>query len=169
MQSWRCEQSCNQEFFKKDTTMNESELGKALLRRESDVDAKAMADAVMRRDRHRIWSMTVGCVTAWMLVVALAWGTILPMLAKVAEFEMHLSAASTLPAPDQKERLLEMLRAIKGGTMATCLGTTATTLVAALCTVRLITASRTATLRQVNSRLDEISAQLKSLASSLPK
>ena len=148
--------------------MNEKEMGRALLRRESDLDAKGIADAVMRRDRRRVWGMTFGCIAAWMLVVLLSWGTILPMVAKVAEHQRLLSS-STVTAAEQKEDVTDTLRALKRGTVATFLGSTVTTLIAALCTVRLITFSRTATLRQVNARLDEISSQVKLIAASLPK
>jgi len=149
--------------------MNEKEVGRALLRRESDLDANAITDAVMRRDRRRVWSMTFGCIAAWMLVVLLAWATILPMVAKVAEHQLLLSSSTAMTAAEQKEQLMDTLRAVKGGTIATFLGSSLTTLIAALCTVRLITFSRTSTLRQVNARLDEISSQIKLIAASLPK
>ena len=149
--------------------MNERELGKAMLRREADVDAKAIADTIVRRDRRRIWSMTFGCVMAWLAVVAIAWGTILPMIAKVAESQLEATRTATLTAAEQREHALGVLRAMKTGTVATAFGSVITTLIAAICTVRLITFSRTSTLRQVNARLDEISAQIKLLASSPPK
>jgi hypothetical protein len=148
--------------------MNEKELGKALLRREADINAKAIADKVIRRDRGRIWGMMFGCVAAWMLVVMFAWATILPMLAKVGEHERQTLAATTLTPAEQKEHLA-MARALNDGVLFTFLGSICTTLIASICTVRLITATRTATLRQVNARLDEISAQVRLLASSLPK
>jgi hypothetical protein len=149
--------------------MNEKEVGRALLRRESDLDAKAIADAVMRRDRRRVWSMTFGCIAAWIFVVALAWATILPMVAKVVENQLHASEIARLTPAEQNQHLLDTLRAFKQGTVATALGSVCSILLAAICTVRLITFSRTSTLRQVNARLDEISSQVKLIAASLPK
>jgi hypothetical protein len=97
-----------------------------------------------------------------MLVVALPWSTVLPMLAKLVELMREPSSATTLPVND--ERMITMLQVAKAGTVATFLGSMGSMLMAAVCTVALIVMSRRATLRQVNMRLGEISDQLKLLA-----
>jgi hypothetical protein len=99
-----------------------------------------------------------------MLVVMLPWATIMPMLAKVVEHQTDVSNGR-IDAAAQSQQSIELMQIVKEGTMATFFGSIASMFVAALCTVLLIVASRRATLRQVNARLGEISAQLKTLAS----
>jgi hypothetical protein len=146
--------------------VNENDLGESLLRGETAPDVNALTGQVLRRDRRRVWLLGAACVVAWMLVVMLPWSTVMPMLAKVAE---HVAASNggTGSAPDpaaQRAQSIELLQIVKTGTMATFFGSLASMLMAAVCTVALIVASRRATLRQVNARLAEISEQLKALA-----
>jgi ABC-type Fe3+ transport system permease subunit len=142
--------------------MNEKELGKALLGGEqSALDVAALTQRVLMRDRRRVWILGIVCVIAWMAVVMLPWATILPMIAKIAQTSLVPPADAT--AMGREERL-RLAIAIKEGIVATFLGSVASMLVAALCTVCLIVVSRRATLRQVNARLAEISDQLKTLA-----
>ena len=149
--------------------MNEKDLGKSLVRGEAAPDVNALIQQVLRRDRRRVFWLATACVMAWMLVVALPWSTVLPMVARVAE---HLraanGAASAVAGSDvaarQQAESNELLQIVKVGTVATFFGSMASMLMAAVCTVALIVASRRATLRQVNARLAEISEQLKALA-----
>jgi len=62
--------------------MNESDLGKSLLRGEEPIDLQALTARVLRRDRRSMWFLGIACIIAWMLVVMLPWATILPMMAK---------------------------------------------------------------------------------------
>lgn len=142
--------------------MNENDLGKALLRNENPLDIHALTQRVLRRDRRRVWLLGVGCVIAWMLVIALPWATIMPMMAKIAEVQWGLHGHAPGPGTPH-ESATELLMILKKGTMATFFLSLATMLCAALCTVSLVILSRRATLRQVNARLGEISAQLKIL------
>jgi hypothetical protein len=91
------------------------------------------------------------------------WATILPMLAKVMD---HFAASEGVAGTTQPRQIsaLEMMQIVKGGTIATFIGSLASMFMAAVCTVSLIILSRRATLRQVNARLGEISDQLKVLA-----
>jgi ABC-type Fe3+ transport system permease subunit len=143
--------------------MNEKDLGKELLRGEGPIDLEALTQSVLRRDRRRMWLLGLACVFAWMLVVMLPWATILPMLAKIVEQPTEMGRITTTAAAQQDERSIELLQIVKQGTVATFLLSIASMFLAAICTVSLIILSRRATLRQVNARLAEISAQLKML------
>ncbi len=119
---------------------------------EKEIDV--LTQRVLRNDRRRIWVACVFCVFAWMLVVMMPWATIMPMLAKVGEFQHDKID------PEQ------MAMVVRDGVMATFFGSIVSMFAAAICTVFLIIFSRKATLRQVNTRLAEISAQIKLLGES---
>lgn len=148
--------------------MNEKDLGKALIQGEGDFNTNVLVQEVLRRDRRRVGWMMVLAVCAWMLVVALPWSTVLPMLAKIVEFMRNESIAATTQTAQDHERTIRLLQIVKGGTVATFIGSMVSMLMAAVCTVGLIVMSRRATLRQVNMRLGEISEQLKILAAKKP-
>lgn len=140
--------------------MSENEIGKALLRGEDPIDLDALTLRVLRRDRRRMWILGIGCVIAWMLVVMLPWSTVLPMVARVVQHQTEIQP-STAPFRADREETIRVLQIVKKGTIATFLGSIASMFLAAVCTVLLIILSRRATLRQVNVRLAEISAQLR--------
>jgi hypothetical protein len=145
--------------------MNEREFGHALLHGDAPVDVRLLTDRILRRDRRRMWLLGVACVAAWMLAVMLPWATIMPMVAKVVEHQAMLNRAAGAPAPaDQRTQLLDVLQAVKTGTIATFIGSLASMLVAAVTTVLLVVLSRRATLRQVNARLADISSQLRTMS-----
>jgi ABC-type uncharacterized transport system permease subunit len=138
--------------------MSEKDLSRALLRGEGNVDIQAMTQHILQRDRRRIWILGVICVIAWMAVVMLPWATVLPMVARLSREAMAIP--TTAPALSPKHAAM-MQRILKEGTLATFFGSLASMFVAAICTVSFIILSRRATLRQVNARLSEIAAQLK--------
>lgn len=144
--------------------MSDENLGKALIRGEAPIDLAALTRNVLRRDRRRMWFLGIACIVAWMLVVMLPWATILPMLARVLDHQAEMSRNGPPTTAGQQEHWILMLQIVKQGTVATFFGSIASMFVAAICTVSLIILSRRATLRQVNARLAEISAQLKTLA-----
>jgi hypothetical protein len=144
--------------------MSENELGKALLRGEDPIDLQALTQAVLRRDRRRMWFLGIACFLAWMSVVMVPWATILPMIAKITEHQADLDRGTDLTAAEQQEQSMLVLHAVMVGTKATFVSSIFSMGLAALCTVSLIILSRRATLRQVNVRLAEISGQLKTLA-----
>ena len=144
--------------------MTEKDFGDALLRGQDPIDFQALTAAVLRRDRRRMWMLGIACVIAWMLVVMLPWSTILPMLARVVHLQTEIDRGTTPQTPQQREQALLVLQSIKGGTIATFVGSISSMFIAATCTVLLIVLSRRATLRQINARLAEISAQLKVIA-----
>ena len=137
--------------------MTQGNLKKSLLSEETEFDPQLLAANVIRRDRRRIWMLTVVCVVAWMAVVMIPWATILPMLAKVAEH-------ATAPETPSRQATKPLEDAIRLGTIATFLSSIICMFVAAICTVSLVVYSRKATLRQINARLSEISLMLKGLA-----
>jgi hypothetical protein len=144
--------------------MSEKDLGKALLRGEDPIDLQALTQGVLRRDRRRMWFLGIACIIAWMSVVMLPWATILPMIAKIGQHQIELNRDPAPTTAEQREQSILVLQAVKLGTTATFISSIVSMFVAALCTVSLIILSRRATLRQLNVRLAEISAQLKMLA-----
>ncbi len=142
--------------------MSEKELGKALLRGEDPIDVQALTQRVLRRDRSRMWLLGIACIVAWMFVVMLPWGFVLPMVAKVAEYQVVINRGDATTAEIRAESVLA-LQSVKSCAIATFLSSIASMFVAAFCTVSFIVLSRRATLRQVNARLADISAQLRTL------
>jgi hypothetical protein len=101
-----------------------------------------------------------------MLVVLLPWATVLPAMARISQAigQMNgLSSPDGIGATQQQQGLIFVFRVLHESTVAAFICSVASMFVAALCTVILVIVSRRATLRQVNARLAEISAQLKSL------
>jgi len=144
--------------------MTEKDFGDALLRGQDPIDLQALTTAVLRRDRRRMWILATVCIIAWMLVVMLPWSTILPMLGKVVRLQAEIDRNFAPQSPQKQEQSLLVLQSIKVGTIATFVCSVSSMFVAATCTVLLIILSRRATLRQINARLAEISAQLKAIA-----
>ncbi len=143
--------------------MSDNELGKALLRGEDPIEVQALIQGVLRRDRRRMWILGIACFIAWMLVVMLPWGTFLPMVAKITEYQTEISGSAHSTPAQQREQAILVVETVKVGMKATFVGSVASMFVAVLCTISLITLSRRATLRQLNARLAEISAQIKVL------
>ena len=131
---------------------------------DAPIDARAITEKVLRRDHLRVWILGIICVLAWMAVVMLPWATILPMMAKVVRHQVEVENAASMPRAETPDQRMEYLRVVKVGTMATFFSSIAAMFVAAVCTITLVLFSRRATLRQVNARLADISAQLKLLA-----
>lgn len=139
--------------------MSEEEFGKALTRGDDPIDVAALTARVLRRDRWRVWLLGVLCILAWMAVVMVPWATLLPMLAKVATLNREVG-----PTPAEQQRhVILVAEVLKKGIVVTIVDNLIAMFVAALCTVLLVFASRRATLRQLNARLAEISAQLRAL------
>jgi hypothetical protein len=145
--------------------MSEQELGKALLRGEDPIDVQALTQGVLQRDRCRMWCLGIACFIAWMLVVMLPWATILPAMAKFSRYQSELNRSAVPATAEQREQSMVVLQAVSYGVKATFIGSVASMFVAAICTVSFIILSRRSTLRQLNVRLAEISAQLQSLLS----
>lgn len=148
--------------------MNERDLRKALLHGEAQIDIQALTERVLRRDRRRIWILGIFCIVAWMAVVMLPWSTVLPMLAKVAQYQAQINSQTPATPAEQHEQMLKIMSVTHYGTILTFLLNVGSMFIAALCTVLLVILSRRATLRQVNWRLQEISAQIQKLMA-MPK
>ena len=145
--------------------MSEKVLGEALLSGEGPIDVGALTDRVLRRDRRRTAWVAAACVLAWMLVVMLPWATVMPLIARVAEYQASATReAGAAVTAQQREQSMLMLQAVRWGTIATFVGSVASMFVAAVSTVCLVIVSRRATLRQVNARLAQISADLRARA-----
>jgi hypothetical protein len=147
--------------------MSGKDFGKALMRGEDPIDLQALTLAVLRRDRRRVWILSAICFVAWMMVVMLPWATVLPAMAKISNSigKMNgLTVSEGAAATQRQQDLLSIFQVLKEGTMVTFALSIGSMFVAALCTVILVVVSRRATLRQVNARLAEISAQLKAMA-----
>jgi len=151
--------------------MSEKELGRALL----DLDAQKLAGVpatreqtwkILERDRRRVWWLTALTMTLWaaalamVLAMLVAFGLLMPLQAKLRD-DAQLARVGLTPA----DREVALHKASIMFQMITVGVTTSVGLLAfaALATVFLVTASRRATLRQINASLLEISQQLKEL------
>jgi hypothetical protein len=149
--------------------MSEKELGKALL----NLDALALAgvpDArqqtwrVLERDRRRVRRLTALTVAVWVLAMLLALGVLVafgflfPQYARL----VHGVEQGKLTQAQGQEMLRVYLMGLQKNLLIQALSVAALAL-AAICTVRLVYASRRATLRQLNASLIEIAEQLKRL------
>jgi hypothetical protein len=152
--------------------MNEKELGDALLRLDaanrSPVDARALTDRILTRDRRRVRALTWLTVGTWLgaaaivLFLLVMFGLIFPALAKLRDdkFQDRITPAQK----EQMQRELEI--SFKMGSVVITMAVGALSL-AGLCTLWLVVATRRATLRQVNANLVEITEQLKQLRQGL--
>jgi hypothetical protein len=155
--------------------MSESELGRALL----VVDAANLAGVpgshqltwrILEHDRRTVRRLTILTLLIWLLAAGLigfilvAFGLLFPMQAKIVQEanqgKLEPKQREALEATSRQTfQILTLAIAFSVGILA----------LAALTTVRLIFASRRATLRQVNASLMEISGQLKELKAALAK
>ncbi len=143
--------------------MTEKELGKALLT--LDVTAAAAAPDprqltrnILERDRRRVRLLTRLSIFFWVLVVAavalLVWFYFTQLAPRLGAY-----VAGRRDFEQDAAVWLE----VGNATVTVILGCVVALLLAAVCTVLLILASRRATLRQINANLAEISEQLKLL------
>ena len=155
--------------------MSEGELGKALLQ----VDALNLAGVpksqqltwkILEHDRRHVRRLTVLTMIIWIMaagmvgLVLVGFGLLMPMEAKIKRDV----EAGRLDAR-QREALETVAHQTAYMLTLAIAGAVGILALAALTTVRLIFASRRATLRQVNASLVEISQQLKELRAALPK
>jgi hypothetical protein len=127
-------------------------------------DARAITDRVLARDHRRVRVLTWLTVGTWLVAAGLvvfllvAFGLIFPAMAKLKDdkFKDRIT-------PAQREQVQNELEvAFKLSTVVITFTVGALSL-AGLCTLGLVTATRRATLRQVNANLAEIAEQLKQL------
>ena len=155
--------------------MSESDLGQALL----NVDASNLAGVpdnrqltwkILEHDRRLVRRLTILTMTIWLMAVGaigfvlIAFGFLFPLQAKLERDTPDgritpQNRAALESVTRQTFQMLTLAIAASVGILA----------LAALSTVRLIFASRRATLRQVNASLVEISQQLKELRATLAK
>ena len=128
---------------------------------EDPTDIRVLTQRVLARDRRRMWVLGILCVLVWMMVVMLPWATILPMMAKLGKMQSAVGNGTPVALAQQHVKMAEIL---KTGTVITFVFSVGSMFVAAVCTIAFIALSRRATLRQVNARLADISAQLALLA-----
>jgi ABC-type Fe3+ transport system permease subunit len=161
-------------FSKGRPTVTDKDLGEALLRLDAAQlagerpDLRQQAAQIVQRDRGRLRALTIITVLAWLAATVLifadivAYGFLMPLQAHMQDEEM----AKRLPAAERERWTKELPVAFHMATVTIAFSVAALT-VAALCTVLLLSASRRATLRQVNANLIEISEQLKHLRQAL--
>src|SRR5580658_7058386 len=105
--------------------MSEKELSKALLRGEDPIEVQALTQCVLRRDRRRMWFLGIACFIAWMLVVMLPWATILPLIAKISQYQTKLNGSALPTTAEQREQSVLVLQAVRDGVIATFIGSVA--------------------------------------------
>lgn len=152
-------------------------LGKALL----DLDASELAHLpaarqqawrVMERDRRRVQWLAGGAILSWLLAalliawVLVAFGLQFPRHALSMQELARLQGQADAATSRIFEQAAQSAEFAKISMTITC--AVAVLLLAALFTMLLVTASRRATLRQVNASLRELADQLQSLQNRLP-
>jgi hypothetical protein len=155
--------------------MSESDLGQALLKVDAVnlagvPDTRQLTWRILEHDRRHVRRLTILTMVIWGIAAGLvgfimvAFGLLFPMEAKLrqATQEGQINAAQRDAMETVHRQTFQML------TVAITLSVGILAL-AALSTVRLIFASRRATLRQVNASLLEISNQLQELRQALAK
>lgn len=151
--------------------MSERELGQALLKLDATAlgnvpDSRQLTWRILEHDRRQVRRLTILTLVIWVLAAGLvgfiliAFGLLFPMQAKL------INEAATIE-PKQREAMELVARQTFQMLTLAIAGSVGILALAALSTVRLIFASRRATLRQVNASLLEISGQLKELRSVL--
>jgi hypothetical protein len=159
--------------------MGESELGKALLELDAAnlaglPDMRQLTWRVLERDRRRVRRLTWLTVGVWLLavgliVLVLVWfGLLFPRQAQLALAVEAGVEAGKIPEARRAQLQRQLQVSFQMGTLTIAFSVLVLAL-AALCTVLLVSASRRATLRQVNAGLLEVSEQLKVLRQALGK
>ena len=151
--------------------MSEKELGRALL----DLDTHKLAGIsdsreqtwkILERDRRRVWWLTALTVTLWaaallmVLWMLVAMGLLMPLEAHLAQDARQGNRLTPQERAEAQEQAHIMFRMITVG--ITC--SVGLSCLAILASIVLNSASRRATLRQINANLLEISQQLKEIA-----
>ena len=155
--------------------MSETDLGRALLNVDAAnpggvPDTRQLTWQIIEHDRRHVRRLTILTLLIWLLATGLvgfvfiAFGLLLPLQAKIRE-------EATVGKLDPQQREALEFTAKKTFQMLTLAiaGAVGILALAALSTIRLIFASRRATLRQVNASLLSISEQLKDLRAALAK
>lgn len=155
--------------------MTEKELGRALLNTDgagltNPTDPRVLTGAILERDRRRIRVLAAVAIALWLVPAALL-GYVLTtyshdFLPKQKQLQKHVAEGKV--AGEERTTLeayhLEVMAVgAKIGAIAVTSGA-----LAAIATVALISASRRATLRQINASLLAISEQLKRLGEACP-
>jgi len=148
--------------------MNEKELGQALLKldmspAQAAPDPRELTRKILARDRRRVRRLTGLAALFWVLAVAglglLIWQyfkSLAPRLGAYVEGRREFQ---------QDAAVWLLIGNASAGIILACI---IALLLAAVCTVLLILASRRATLRQINANLVEICEQLKLLRQASP-
>jgi len=150
--------------------MSDKEIGKALLRLDTEGSARApdprhLARKVLQRERWRVRLLTGLTVLLWLLAAAGVFFVIYIATWHLYPKQQQLMQDATLgklPVEQIVEIQAILFQMVEICTRVLAAAFVALTL-AALSTVLLVLASRRATLRQINASLTEISEQLKQL------
>jgi len=151
--------------------MSEKELGQALLDLDSQKlagvpDAREQTWRILDQDRRRVRRWTLLTIALWaaallmVLLMLVAYGLVFPLQAKLRE-DAQVARLGLTPeqAADAQFKAQIAFQMVTVGVTASV----GLTCLAILASVFLSTASRRATLRQINASLLEISQQLKEL------
>jgi hypothetical protein len=150
--------------------MTEKELGRALLQADgaglsAGPDPRLLTGAILERDRRRVRALAIVAIALWLAPAALLTyvltsfaGDFIP---KQKQLQRHVAEGKLT---GEKRRSLETFHLdwMAAGAKVGAISVAAIAL-AAVATVMLISASRRATLRQINANLMVISDQLKQL------
>jgi hypothetical protein len=150
--------------------MNEKELGRALLQAHAadfgaTPDPRLLTGAILERDRRRVRVLAVAAIVLWLVPAALLTYVLTTFANDFIPKQKQLQrGVAEGKLTGEKRRVVEafhldwMALGAKVGAISV-----AAIALAAIATVMLISASRRATLRQINASLVTISEQLKQL------
>ena len=139
----------------------------------TETNPAAIVNAVLRRERRRVRFLAAATIALWALAALTVPAFFFPLRAQVLwqADALEQSATNREFRVDAYSVALDVVSLARGAIFATSwLLTilTATSLLAAACTVALILSVRRITLRQLSEGLAQISEQLRSLQSTVP-
>ena len=139
----------------------------------TEKQAAAIAGGVLRRERRRVRLLAAATITLWALAALTVPALFFPLRAQVLlqADALEQSAVNREFRVDAYSVALDVVSMVRGAIFAsswllTIL--TATSLLAAVCTIALVLTVRRITLRQLGEGLAEISEQLRLLRGSAP-
>ena len=133
------------------------------------MDAAALADEIVRRDRRRVRSLAMLTVLMWLAAGALIPAIILPLAAKVVQtvdaLERDAARPAGITANDVVAAIGPLMKYSIKVTLASFFFAITAAVLASICTIALALTIRRSTLRQVSANLAAISEQLRQLKS----
>lgn len=142
--------------------MSDKRIGEQLLdRSSSDEDPHMVARQIVARDRSYSRLLTAGVVLLWLIATGLLFPLIAELRTTAGEFETTMR--DVIASTDVNSELPDRLSRLETVYSNSAAVSVFLMMLAAICTLLLVSTSRRTTLRQVNANLMEISRQIAQL------